>query len=108
MRSNLSEWIEKYDPNKVLVSHLPGGETVYADMVKTISAKFPKLPVHDIEVKREDNGWMSTVFNTEFRHTGVSKQDLFTSDLTLVVNEKGKIIPVRLTNRSETIREFIL
>lgn len=108
MKTNLIDWINTFTPNKVLVSHLPGGENVYAQMVKTIVEKFPELPVHEVELKRESNGMISTTFKVEYQHTGITKEELFTSDLTLVVNEKEMIIPVRMTNRSGHVKEFTL
>lgn len=108
MQTNLLEWIEEYKPNKAVVAHLPGGEAVYAQMVKALSEKFPDLPIHDVEVNREPNRFISTAFKVEYQQAGISKKDLLESDLTLVVNEIGKIVPIRLTVRSQMVKEFSL
>lgn len=108
MKTNLIDWIKTYTPNRVLVSNVSSDEVVYSQLVKAVAEQFPEIPVREFKCTRQSDNPMSANFKIEYQCAGITKEELITSDLTLVVVEKGMIVPIRTTNRSETVMEFTL
>lgn len=104
--TKLVDWLVANKPNIINVGYLPGGEETYGKVKEAIQETTPSTPVNDLVVEREGDG--KGGLKMPFSPTGNTREQLLLSDLTIVVNEKGDIIPIRVTNRSETVQRFVL
>lgn len=104
--TKLGDWIVTNKPNTINVGFLPGGEETYGKVKEVIQTSTPATPIYDFTVERVQDG--SGELKIPFSKDGFNRERLLLSDLTIVVNEKGYIIPIRVTNRTESVLRFVL
>ncbi len=102
----LADWLTTYKPNIINLGCLPGGEENYVKAQDVIKSTLPGTPIRNIRVSREEGigGMIKIPFGSE----NITRQELFLSDLTLISNENGDLIPLRKTNQSPTVGRFVV
>lgn len=102
----LADWLTTYKPNVINMGCLPGGEETYVKIQDVIKLTVPGTPIRLFSPERAKDG--SGAIKTDYKMAGITKNELFLADLTIFINERGDIIPMRLTVKSPYVKRFVL